>query len=132
MWLKEVCYKYQDTFITHHVGNAKGFRSSVSEMGKPNWYFLLESISQVVSREGYGHSGHSARWKRCQGLKCEDLEAWSEGGGSGGDPKGREERMELRDESEVSQKESLRHPSGPESIYFNTKKIKIYLTLLLI
>lgn len=26
--------------------------------------------------------------ERCQGLKCEDLEAWSEGGGSGGDPKG--------------------------------------------
>ena len=41
--------------------------------------------------------------------------AWSEGGG-GGDHTGREKRMELRDESEVSQKESLRHPSGPESI----------------
>lgn len=26
-------------------------------------------------------------------------------------------RMALRDESEVSQQESLRHPSGPESIY---------------
>lgn len=52
----------------------------------------------------------------------QDLEAWSEGGGSGGDPKGREERMELRDESEVSQKESLATLRAWESIYFNTKK----------
>ena len=44
-----------------------------------------------------------------------------EGGGRGGSHKGWEKRMELRDESEVSQ-ESLRHPLGPESIYFNTKK----------
>lgn len=59
--------------------------------------------------------------------------AWSEGGGSGGDHKGREKRMALRDESEVSQQESLRHPSGPESIFILKKKtLKIYLTLLLI
>ena len=48
--------------------------------------------------------------------------AWSEGGGSGGDHKGREKRMALRDESEVSQQESLRHPSGPESIFILKKK----------
>ena len=31
----------KDTFITHHLGNSKGFRSSVSKKGKTKYIFLI-------------------------------------------------------------------------------------------
>ena len=89
-------------------------------MGKPNWYFLLESqyhkwlvgkgmVTLATVPEERGGKDWSGRL-RWLGLR-----------GHGGNHKGWEKRMELRDESEVSQ-EGLRHPLGPESINFNTKK----------